>query len=87
MLAGASSSRGMTSLFLGKCTAPQAVEPFRLIFIRKIKQNKNRNEYILCELQIFSLGDETIYLRKHRVRRVERMTKKPEFIHHVREKD
>jgi hypothetical protein len=48
-----------------------------------MKQDKNKIEYILRELQIFDLGDETIYLRKHRVGHVERMTNDSRLINHV----
>ena len=52
-----------------------------------MKQGKNKIEYILRELQIFELGDETIYLRKHRVGHVERMTNDSRLINHEDERE
>jgi hypothetical protein len=52
-----------------------------------MKQEKNKIEYILRELQIFDVGDETIYLRKHRVGQVERMTNDPGLINHEDERE
>jgi hypothetical protein len=52
-----------------------------------MKQDKNEIEYTLRELQIFDLRDETIYLRKHRVGHVERMTNDPGLINREDEKE
>jgi hypothetical protein len=52
-----------------------------------MKQDKNKIGYILRELQIFDLGDETICLRKHWVGHVERMTNDPGPINHRDERE
>jgi hypothetical protein len=52
-----------------------------------VKQGKNKIEYILSELQIFDLGDETICLRKHRVGHVERMINDSRLINHKDERE
>ena len=73
---------------------PAGVEPyaarnfrFQLLFKKEMKQDKNKIVYILRELQIFVLVDETIYLRKHRVGHVERMTNDHGLINHEYERE
>jgi len=51
-----------------------------------MKQDKNKIEYILHDLQIFDFGDGTIYLRKHSVEHAERMTNDFGLMNHGDEK-
>jgi hypothetical protein len=52
-----------------------------------MQQDKNKNEYILRELQIFDLDDETIYLRKHWMRHIESIARDHGFINHKDEEN
>ena len=52
-----------------------------------MEQDRKKIEYIPRELQIFDLGDETIYLRKHREGQAERMTKDLGLINHEDERE
>jgi len=57
------------------------------LFKKKIKQDKNKIEYIPSDLQIFDFGDETIYLSKHGVGQTERMTNDAGLINHGDQKE